>query len=216
MTLEKKWILFNAFKKQKSKKEKWGFGKVSKSKEIPSPLSYIFSFSESIFNEHTSSYNNEKCRLAPLKIPAQECYITSFRNTCPCHIPSPSLSLSLPPSLSLSPSLSKPQCTFHSNALTESSIRCLPWLMSCTCYTLTLFRTDTPGDTCICVYLSLVYMWIMIFGLFSSSSSNTGNLRQKYTLVSCALKNKGSKRGFSQQYRGTIMGSPKNVSVNSP
>ncbi len=66
---------------------------VSKSNEIPLPffnLYHISSLSQSVFfYKYTSSYNNEKCRLAPLKIPAHECYITSFRTLVPVTFPLP-------------------------------------------------------------------------------------------------------------------------------
>lgn len=131
----------------------------------------ISSLSQSVFfNGHTSSYNNEKCRLAPLKIPAQECYITSFRYTCPCHVPSPS----------------KPQCTFHSNALTESSIRCLPWLTSCRCYTLTLSFAQTHRGTPAYRYVSICLLctcgsWSLVFLVAVSAIPGIWNNNVAYT-----------------------------------
>ncbi len=87
MTLENKWILFNALRsrkvRRKGKELEWSANPI-KSLYLFFNLYHISSLSQSVFfNEYTSSYNNEKCRLAPLKIPAQECYITSFRTLVP-------------------------------------------------------------------------------------------------------------------------------------
>ncbi len=87
MTLENKWILFNALRSRKVRR------KGEESEWSANPMKSLYLFLNFIihllflrvhfFYEYTSSYNNEKCRLAPLKIPAQECYITSFRTLVP-------------------------------------------------------------------------------------------------------------------------------------
>ncbi len=159
MTLENKWILLNALRsrkvRRKGKELEWSANPMKSLYLFLNFIIHLLFLRVHFFYEYTSSYNNEKCRLAPLKIPAQGMLYNLIQNTCPCHV--------------LSPSPSKPQCTFHSNALTESSIRCLPWLTSCRCYTLTLSFTQTHQGTpayryvsisllCICGSWSLVFL----------------------------------------------------------
>lgn len=122
------------------------------------------------------------------------------------------------PSLSPSRSLTKPRCTFHSNALTESSIGCLPWLMSCTCCTLTLSFAQTHCTTPAYVSISLwctCGSWSLDF--LVAVAAILGIWSRNIHLSAAHLKIEVPKEGCHNDIYsvGNFWGSPKKVSVYS-